>query len=79
VSGSGSTPDNHFGEEISPRHSGLRIEVKVSVGYTRQRAGLEVSDKWEGAITSLLLLVLGAAIVIWFIVTVVSRIVNIQV
>jgi hypothetical protein len=69
---------NHFGEEVSPRHSGLRIEVKVSIGYTRQRAGLEVSDKWETGITTILLLVSGAAIVIWFVVTVVTRLMGIQ-
>lgn len=74
---SSTATDDRFGEQESPRHSGLKIEVTVSVGYTRQRAGLEESDRWEAGITTILLLVFGAAVVIWFVYTVVTRLMNI--
>lgn len=44
--------------------SSFRLDISLSIGYQRKRATL--AGKWEGALTSLLLLIGGIVVVLWF-------------
>jgi len=46
------------------RTSNFRLELTISVGYSRERAGHMVTGKWEPTITSLFLLIGGIALVL---------------
>jgi hypothetical protein len=56
-----------------PRTSNFRLEVTLSVGYTRERAGHLTTGKYEATLTSVLLLVGGIALVLLFVYLVLSR------
>jgi hypothetical protein len=45
---------------VQPRHSSLRIDITLSVGYTRERAA--ITDRWEMRLSTVGLLVAGAII-----------------
>jgi hypothetical protein len=45
---------------IQARHSSLRIDITLSVGYTRERPGL--TDRWEMHVSTVGLLIAGALI-----------------
>ena len=55
------------------RTSNFRLELTISVGYSRERAGHLVTGKWEPTITSLFLLVGGISLVILVVYEVLSR------
>ena len=55
------------------RTSNFRLELTISVGYTRERAGHLVTGKWEPTVTSLFLLVGGIALVLLVVYEVLSR------
>lgn len=48
----------------SDPHSSFRLEIALSIGYQRRRAVL--GTKWEGTITTLILLLGSIAVVLWF-------------
>ena len=45
---------------VQARHSSLRIDITLSVGYTRERPG--ISDHWEMRVSTIGLLVAGAIV-----------------
>ena len=45
---------------VQARHSSLRIDVTLSIGYVRERPG--VTDRWEMRISTVGLLIAGAII-----------------
>jgi len=55
------------------RTSNFKLELTISVGYSRERAGHLVTGKWEPTITSLFLLVGGISLVILVVYEVLSR------
>ncbi|HYW86935.1 MAG TPA: hypothetical protein VFB50_04150 [Chloroflexota bacterium] len=55
------------------RTSNFRLELTISVGYSRERAGHMVTGKWEPTITSLFLLIGGIALVLLVVYEVLSR------
>jgi hypothetical protein len=61
-------------DTVPPRTSSFRLEVTLSVGYTRERAGHTVTGKWETTAVSVLLLVGGIALVLLFIYEIFQRI-----
>jgi hypothetical protein len=56
-----------------PRSSNFRLEVTLSVGYTRERAGMATTGKWEATLTSVLLLIGGTLLVLLFVYLILSR------
>ena len=55
------SPEPEVGlEHVHPRDSSLRIDVTISVGYQRQRGG--TTDRWEARISTVGLLLVGAAV-----------------
>ena len=55
------------------RTSNFKLELTISVGYSRERAGHMVTGKWEPTITSLFLLIGGIALVLVVVYEVLSR------
>jgi len=55
------------------RTSNFKLELTISVGYSRERAGHMVTGKWEPTITSLFLLIGGIALVLLVVFEVLSR------
>jgi len=55
------------------RTSNFKLELTISVGYSRERAGDMVTGKWEPTITSLFLLIGGIALVLVVVYEVLSR------
>jgi len=55
------------------RTSNFKLELTISVGYSRERAGHLVTGKWEPTVTSLFLLVGGIALVLLVVYEVLSR------
>ena len=45
---------------VQARHSALRIDVTLSVGYTRERPG--ISDHWEMRVSTIGLMIAGALV-----------------
>jgi hypothetical protein len=45
---------------VQARHSSLRIDITLSVGYTRERPG--ISDHWEARVSTIGLLVAGGVV-----------------
>jgi hypothetical protein len=45
---------------VQARHSSLRIDITLSIGYTRERPG--ISDHWEARISTVGLLIAGAIV-----------------
>jgi hypothetical protein len=45
---------------VAARHSSLRIDVTLSVGYTRERPG--VTDHWEMRVSTIGLMIAGALV-----------------
>jgi len=60
-------------DPIPARTSHFRLELTISVGYSRERAGHRVTGKWEPTITSLFLLVGGTALVLLVVYEVLTR------
>jgi hypothetical protein len=56
-----------------PRTSNFRLEITLSVGYQRERAGIATTGKWEATATSVLLLIGGIALVLLFVYMVLLR------
>lgn len=56
-----------------PRTSHFKLEVTLAVGYSRERAGLTTTGKYETTVTSVLLLLGGIALVLLFVYLVLSR------
>ena len=57
-----------------PRTSNFKLELTISVGYARERAGHTVTGKWEATVVSVLLLVGGIALVLLVVYEVLQRI-----
>jgi len=55
------------------RTSNFKLELTISVGYSRERAGHMVTGKWEPTITSLFLLIGGISLVLIVVYEVVLR------
>ena len=55
------------------RTSNFRLELTISVGYSRERAGHMVTGKWEPTITSLALLIGGTVLVLLVVYEVLTR------
>ena len=70
----GLLPDPDDLDPVPPRSSAFKLEVTLSVGYTRERAGHAVTGKWETTAVSVLLLVGGIALVLLFIYEIFQRI-----
>jgi len=68
-------PDADDLDPVPPRSSAFKLEVTLSVGYTRERAGHAVTGKWETTAVSVLLLVGGIALVLLFIYEIFQRII----
>ena len=56
-----------------PRTSNFKLELTISIGYNRERAGHTVTGKWEGTAVSILLLIGGIALVLLVVYEVLSR------
>jgi len=61
-------------DPVPPRSSAFKLEVTLSVGYTRERAGHTVTGKWETTAVSVLLLIGGIALVLLFIYEIFQRV-----
>ncbi len=59
---------------VEPRHSSLRLDITLSVGYTRQRPG--ITDRWEMHVSTIGLLVAGALICLVVLALVIPKILS---
>ena len=57
---------------VQPRHSSMRIDFNLSIGYTRQRAG--VTDHFEARLSTVGLLVVGSIVTLIILAFLVPRI-----
>lgn len=58
--------------EPDERDSGMHLEITLSIGYRRRRAG--ALDKWEARITTASLLAVGGLVVVFVVLVLIPRI-----
>ena len=54
----------------------MRIDLTLSIGYTRHRPGAGVEDKWEAHVGTVGLLIIGSLVAIIILIIVLPRILS---